>query len=107
MKIIKLELIVLSHCNNGKLIQYVMLLKKQCYPSYTIVTSWLFNLQIKQLGLRWNEIDEDEAVNLASSLQSMTEINLFRSSINAQGVKAIAAAVVHMESPVMNCCKQA
>ena len=59
----------------------------------------LLNSQIK-LDLNWNDIDEDEAIYLASSLQNLKELNLYRAKIKPQGAKALSAAIKHMENPV-------
>ena len=60
----------------------------------------LLNSQIKELDLRWNDIDEDEAIYLASSLQNLKELNLYRAKIEPQGMRALSAAIKHMENPV-------
>ena len=57
-------------------------------------------MQVKKLGLRWNELDGDEAVYLSSLLQSMTELNLNGSRINTEALIMIATALAHMETPV-------
>ena len=66
----------------------------------------LLNSQIKKLDLNWNDIDEDEAIYLASSLQNLDELNLCGANgenIEPQGIKALSAAIKHMENPVNFC----
>ena len=60
----------------------------------------LLNSQIKKLDLKWNNIDEDEAIYLASSLQNLNELNLCGANIEPQGIRALSAAIKHMENPV-------
>ena len=60
----------------------------------------LLNSQIKELDLDWNDIDEDEAIYLASSLQNLKELNLYGEKIKPQGMRALSAAIKHMENPV-------
>ena len=60
----------------------------------------LLNSQIKELDLKWNDIDEDEAIYLASSLQNLKELNLYGEKIEQQGIRALSAAIKHMENPV-------
>ena len=64
----------------------------------------LLNSQIKELDLKWNDIDEDEAIYLASSLQNLKELNLYDANIEPQGMRALSAAIKHMENPVKVWC---
>ena len=63
----------------------------------------LLNSQIK-LDLNWNDIDEDEAIYLSSSLQNLKELNLDGEKIKPQGMRALSAAIKHMENPVKVWC---
>ena len=60
----------------------------------------LLNSQIKLDDLNWNDIDEDEAIYLASSLQNLKELNLYSAKIKPRGARALSAAIKHMENPV-------
>ena len=63
----------------------------------------LLNSQIKKLDLKWNDIKEDEAIYLASSLQNLKELNFLNKKIQSQGIRALSAAIKHMENPVNFC----
>ena len=59
----------------------------------------LLTSQIK-LDLNWNDIDEDEAIYLASSLQNLKELSLRKNTSEPQGMRALSASIKHMENPV-------
>ena len=50
--------------------------------------------------MRWNDIDEDEAIYLASSLQNLKRLILYGENIEPQGIRALSAAIKHMKNPV-------
>ena len=60
----------------------------------------LLTSQIKELDLKWNDIDEDETIYLASSLQNLKELNLYGEKTEPQGMRALSAAIQRMENPV-------
>ena len=55
---------------------------------------------MKELKVKWSDIVEDEATHLASSLESLKELRLDCKLFNEKGVRALSAAIEHMENPV-------
>ena len=75
------------------------LLARRCSKTRYVFLMCLLNSQIK-LDPNWNNIDEDEAIYLASSLQNLKELDLYGENIEPQGIRALSAAIKHMENPV-------
>ena len=55
---------------------------------------------MKELKVKWSDIVEDEAIHLASSLESLKKLRLDCELFNEEGVRALSAAIEHMENPV-------